>query len=391
MNNDFYNTQIPRYRSYQLLTDTIRSYNQNVRLNNQHMIEYNRNMHDLIVLLREHIRPQNIRRPTREPPPTATPIRRPFGLSRHMFSDIVRNYNPDVYTTRPTIVNEDANNERPYNLSRINSNTSRITRPRSRSLGEFMTNNTNNMVSSDSDSDQDRNSSNMALDPSANVTTRTFTTIPNSTLSTSFHNASRNSISTIYHLLRRDFDEIMGFNNFVETTDENAGLTDEEKEMGLLDISFNVDIHSSIDTQCPISLDDFQENENITQVVECGHIFKTQPIMTWFERHTKCPKCRCELRANSDSPGSLDVSFNVVTPLQNMNDDDIEREIDELTRRVTRSMIEDINRNVEITIDPSIFSSGVSPNNIRQRYSSQRNNIRNTNTSNNDTSSDSDD
>jgi len=355
------------------------------------MIEYNRNMHDLIVLLREHIRPQNIRRPTREPPPTATPIRRPFGLSRHMFSDIVRNYNPDVYTTRPTIVNEDANNERPYNLSRINSNTSRITRPRSRSLGEFMTNNTNNMVSSDSDSDQDRNSSNIPLDPSANVTTRTFTTIPNSTLSTSFHNASRNSISTIYHLLRRDFDEIMGFNNFVETTDENAGLTDEEKEMGLLDISFNVDIHSSIDTQCPISLDDFQENENITQVVECGHIFKTQPIMTWFERHTKCPKCRCELRANSDSPGSLDVSFNVVTPLQNMNDDDIEREIDELTRRVTRSMIEDINRNVEITIDPSIFSSGVSPNNIRQRYSSQRNNIRNTNTSNNDTSSDSDD
>ena len=384
MNNDYYTTQIPRYRSYQLLSDTIRSYNQNIRLNHQQMIEYNRNMRELIILLRDDIRPQNIRRPMRDPPPT--PVRRPFTLPRHTFSDIVRDYNPNIYTGRRSVVDEYEDNETPY-LSSINSNA----RPRSRSLGEYMTNRSNNIVTPETETDQDINFRAIPLDPSANITTRTFTTIPNSTISTRFHNASRNSISTIYNLLRRDFDEIMGFNNFVETTRENNGLTDEEKEIGLLDISFNVDIHESIDTRCPISLDDFQENENITQIVECGHIFKTQPIMTWFEHHTKCPKCRCELRVNNTSQESLDVSFNIVTPLQNMNEDDIEREIDELTRRVTNSMIEDINRNVEITIDSSIFSTGVSPTRIRQRYISQNINTHNANTYNNDTSSDSDD
>ena len=390
MNNDYYyTTQIPRYRSYQLLSDTIRSYNQNIRLNHQQMIEYNRNMHDLIVILRDTMRPERIRRPTRAPPPT--PVRTPFTLPRHGLSDIIRNYNPTIYS-RNSIPEETHNSAYRENLT---SNR----RPRSRSLGDYINNSmtNHNTISSDSESEQDTNPPRRILDPSANANVRTFTTVPNANLSTSFHNVSRNSISTIYNLLMRDFDEIMGFNNFIETTNQNNGLTDEEKEIGLLDISYNVDIHETIDTHCPISLDDFQEGETITQIVECGHIFKTTPIMTWFERHTKCPKCRCELRMHSPSEPT-DVSFNVVTPLQNMDANDIEREIDDITRRITNSMIEDINRNVEITINTDTYSNRL-PTRIRERYinsqtttntNTRTTNTRTTNTNDNADSSSSD-
>ena len=375
MNNDYYSSQT---HMYQLLGDTIRVYNENIRLSQQQMSEYNRNMRDLIVILRETLRSQRIRRPMRDPPPT--PIRRPFTLPRHLFSNIVRNYNHEMYSGN-SVTGERLHEETQDSTIHTNANIHR--RPRSRSLGEYIATNriNQNAISSESESEQlnSRNERrNGLLDSSANSNVRTFTPNPDVTLSTTFHNASRNSISTIYNLLRRDFDEIMGFHNFVETTDANTGLTEEEKEIGLLDISYNSEIHDLIDTRCPISLDDFEEEETIIQIVECGHIFKTHPIMTWFERHTECPKCRCQLRISNSSRHG-DISFNVVTPLQNMDADDVEREIDELTRRVTNSMIEDINRNVEISIGSRTVSTNL-PDMIRERYiSSQRTNITNRN------------
>ena len=74
-----------------------------------------------------------------------------------------------------------------------------------------------------------------------------------------------------------------------------------------------------------------------------------------------------------------------------MDADDVEREIDELTRRVTNSMIDDINRNVEISIDSRVASTNL-PDMIRERYiSSLRTNATNRNTNISTSSSDSDD
>ena len=367
MNNENYNTRIPYYRSYQLLNDTIRLYNENIRYNNLHMMEYNRNMQTLICLLRESMQSTYIRRPTRDPPSIPI-IRRPLdsainARANDTFSTILRNYNPEVYTVPISVNNRNSNTNNDEHIP--------ITRqrPRSRSLGEYVrtdnasasnSSRNNNSSSSDSESDTEINESivnnNLISDISGNSIIRTFTSVPDATLSTSFHNASRSSISSLYNLLRRDFNDIMGFNNFIETTDQNTGLTEQEKDTGLLDISYNRELHELIDTKCPISLDDFQDGDNITQIVECGHIFKTQPIMTWFNQHTLCPKCRYNIRINNNPTIPTDVSFNVVTPLHNMNEDDIEREIDELTRRVTTSMIENINRNVEISINPITIS-----------------------------------
>ena len=43
---------------------------------------------------------------------------------------------------------------------------------------------------------------------------------------------------------------------------------------------------------CPITLEDFNENETILQINNCNHIFSKKAILKWFENHNNCPLCR---------------------------------------------------------------------------------------------------
>jgi len=76
-------------------------------------------------------------------------------------------------------------------------------------------------------------------------------------------------------------------------------------------------------TQCPISLDEFEDGEVVCQIRHCRHIFKSRNIRRWFETHTCCPVCRHDLEnPNPESAPSsiwsslfnrsLDVSGNDV-------------------------------------------------------------------------------
>jgi NAD(P)H-nitrite reductase large subunit len=46
------------------------------------------------------------------------------------------------------------------------------------------------------------------------------------------------------------------------------------------------------ETRCPISLEDFSENEEIMEIIGCGHIFKTNNLLEWLSRESNCPVCR---------------------------------------------------------------------------------------------------
>ena len=52
---------------------------------------------------------------------------------------------------------------------------------------------------------------------------------------------------------------------------------------------------------CPITLDDFVENEEICRIRGCGHIFRRQPLLQWLETHVGCPVCRFDLRDFSNN------------------------------------------------------------------------------------------
>lgn len=56
------------------------------------------------------------------------------------------------------------------------------------------------------------------------------------------------------------------------------------------------DIARPINTQCPISMDDFNDNDMVTVIRPCGHIFNTNCLQNWFRTNCRCPVCRYDIR-----------------------------------------------------------------------------------------------
>lgn len=56
------------------------------------------------------------------------------------------------------------------------------------------------------------------------------------------------------------------------------------------------DIVNPINTSCPISMTDFNDNDNVTIIRYCGHIFNSNEINIWFSRSCICPVCRYDIR-----------------------------------------------------------------------------------------------
>ena len=56
------------------------------------------------------------------------------------------------------------------------------------------------------------------------------------------------------------------------------------------------DIVSPLNTQCPIGLEDFDDNDIVMVIRHCGHIFNRNNLMNWFRSNCKCPVCRYDIR-----------------------------------------------------------------------------------------------
>jgi hypothetical protein len=61
--------------------------------------------------------------------------------------------------------------------------------------------------------------------------------------------------------------------------------------------------------RCPIDRTLFNPNDSVIIINHCGHIFRPNNIMTWFQSSSKCPICRFDIR--NDVSGN-DVSGNDV-------------------------------------------------------------------------------
>lgn len=56
------------------------------------------------------------------------------------------------------------------------------------------------------------------------------------------------------------------------------------------------EITDPINSSCPITLERFDENSNVTQILHCGHIFTPTGIESWFQTNVRCPVCRYDIR-----------------------------------------------------------------------------------------------
>ncbi len=106
-------------------------------------------------------------------------------------------------------------------------------------------------------------------------------------------------------------------------------------------------------TQCPITLEDFSDGDQVCKIIHCGHIFKRANLMRWFDTNTCCPFCRhnlIEQRAEPPvppptSPNPNPTSAADATPLVDM---------DQITRILTQYVNEQAR-----TLDASGNSSSI--------------------------------
>ena len=112
------------------------------------------------------------------------------------------------------------------------------------------------------------------------------------------------------------------------------------------------DIVNPINSSCPISMERFNDSDNVSIIRECGHIFSTQEINLWFRSNCRCPICRYDIR-----------NYN---PQQRRN---VEGNVEERNQTPSDSVINDMSNNIVPT------STNDMSNNIVPTSNDMSNNI----------------
>lgn len=148
---------------------------------------------------------------------------------------------------------------------------------------------------------------------------------------------------------------------------------------------------TSIGASCPITLDPFTPNSEITQILPCSHIFSRHGLSAWFQNSARCPVCRCDIREynrpqeENDEEENDEEEANDESDVDNVNDvveeetkeeekyDDtqdppppnIENIINNLTSFSQMSFSDLMNNNTQYIFDPSsnqiIFETIIRP------------------------------
>jgi hypothetical protein len=65
-------------------------------------------------------------------------------------------------------------------------------------------------------------------------------------------------------------------------------------------------IVSPRNSECPISLESFNDTDVVIVIRHCGHIFHSEELITWFRSNCRCPVCRYDIRTyNSNASTEL--------------------------------------------------------------------------------------
>ena len=104
--------------------------------------------------------------------------------------------------------------------------------------------------------------------------------------------AARNAASNLADLYQRFFDPIVIY------------PTASQIETATRRVLYR-DIATPINNSCPISMDTFNDNETVTIIRHCGHIFNIDELATWFQSNCRCPVCRYDIRNFNRNTSSL--------------------------------------------------------------------------------------
>lgn len=129
---------------------------------------------------------------------------------------------------------------------------------------------------------------------------------------------------------------------------------------------------TDINNRCPITLEDFQENETVCQIKHCRHTFKEQSIRNWFQNNVRCPVCRYDIRdyveEGEPSDSFIDPSNNTIPSRTSSPSRTTSPDISYNTSsRRTNSGLDVVMRNITRTISGALdnyLDNGFEPNNV---------------------------
>ena len=135
------------------------------------------------------------------------------------------------------------------------------------------------------------------------------------------------------------------------------------------------DIIRPLNSACPISLENFNDNDQVLIIRHCNHIFSNTGLSSWFRSSCRCPVCRYDIRSYvstntnniSDLSGNVDVSNNILSsPVprveRNINSDAL---VDLLFSNLLADNMPDISNNVSNISNVSNVSD-ISGNNVSE-------------------------
>jgi len=83
----------------------------------------------------------------------------------------------------------------------------------------------------------------------------------------------------------------------------SGGPTPEQINYATLNTTY-ANVASPVNTTCPISRDEFNDESEITVIRGCHHIFNRSSLREWFINHSTCPMCRNDIRNYRAGAGS---------------------------------------------------------------------------------------
>ena len=77
------------------------------------------------------------------------------------------------------------------------------------------------------------------------------------------------------------------------------------------------EIESNPDEICPITMEEFEEGDEVCIIIHCNHLFKKEALYRWFNSNVRCPVCRYDLRDYVET--EEDISGNNISGILNEN------------------------------------------------------------------------
>jgi hypothetical protein len=223
----------------------------------------------------------------------------------NILSSRVNRYHPNNNRNRFRNYNTNASNNNStsvYNNINSNANTNTIPNVNANTIPYSNTNiNQNNSINSN------ENRFDYSIQPFSNISEYyiPYSSSLNGVQSLNNETSNNNQTNIVSRFLQRFLDPVPIY------------PTEAQLNIAIRQVIYS-DIISPINRSCPISLDNFNDNEVVSIIRFCGHIFKTEPLNTWFRSNCRCPVCRYDIRnytrnsQNNNSSSFPDPSFNNV-------------------------------------------------------------------------------